>query len=124
MQSAFLANVVWLLHAVFLVWIMVAPFTGSEPMLVLHLVVVPFLWFHWWMNDDTCALTMVERQLRGVQSEDSFFHNLVSPVYKIRDKDARVVSWVISLLLWLVTVSKVMKRPAMIKDVFTGKGKK
>ena len=121
MQSTMLANVCWLLHMLFVLWVIVVPFTNNEPMLVLHLIVMPFLWFHWWMNDDTCALTLMERHLRGVPSEESFFHNLVSPVYKIKDKDIQVASWWLSVLLWLVTVSKVLKRPQMIKDVFTGR---
>lgn len=121
MRNKFLANVCWLLHALFLLWVVVVPFTNNEPMLVLHLIIMPFLWFHWLLNDDTCALTLMERHLRGVDHEDSFFHSLVSPVYKIRDKDARVVSWVVSVLLWLVTVSKVLRRPAMVRDVFMGR---
>lgn len=121
MKSAFLANVCAILHVLFVLWIIVTPFTSNEPMLVLHLIVVPFLWFHWILNDDTCALTLVERHLRGVQHDESFFHSLVSPVYKIEDKDLRVVSWVLSVALWLFTLSKVMKRPAMIREAFTGR---
>ncbi len=120
MQSPLLANLVWLLHMLFLVWVVVVPFTNNEPMLVLHLIVMPFLWFHWWLNDDTCALTLMEQHLRGVSSEQSFFHALVSPVYKIQDGDVRALSWVFSVVLWLVTLSKVMNRPAMIREVFFG----
>lgn len=121
MQSAVLANVCWVLHMLFVVWVIVVPFTHNEPMLVLHLIVMPFLWFHWLLADDTCALTLMERHLRGVSSDESFFHNLVSPVYKIRDQDMRTISWVASVVLWLLTLRKVLKRPAMIRDVFTGR---
>lgn len=120
MRNEMLANLCWLLHLVFVVWVLVVPFTNNEPMLVLHLIVIPFLWLHWWMSDDTCALTLMERHLRGVPAEESFFHNLVSPVYKIRDGDVRVVSWMLSVLLWMVTLSKVLKRPEMVREVFTG----
>ena len=123
MSSAWLANVVWVLHLLFLLWVVIVPFTSNEPMLVLHLVVMPFLWVHWLMNDDTCALTLMERHLRGVPSEESFFHKLVSPVYKIRDSQVRGLSWFISVGLWLITLSKVMKRPGMVGDVFTGRYK-
>lgn len=120
MRSTLLANVCWLLHVLFVLWVVITPFTSNEPMLVLHMFIMPFLWFHWAMNDDTCALTLAERYLRGVDSQESFFHNLVSPVYKIQDDQVRSASWVISLVLWLITVFKVMQRPAMIKDVFLG----
>lgn len=117
------ANLIWLLHILLVVWLVVTPFTQNEPMLVLHLIMVPFLWFHWILNDDTCALTLIEQKLRGIDpsecSEKSFFFNLVSPVYKIQDDAVRKISWVLSIALWLVTLSKVMKRPSMIKDIFT-----
>ena len=84
---------------------------------------LPFLWFHWILNDDTCALTLIEQKLRGLNPSEckkkSFFFNLVSPVYKIQDDAIRQAAWVASIGLWLVTVSKVMKRPAMVKDMFT-----
>jgi hypothetical protein len=121
MRNALLANVCWVLHVLFVLWVIVTPFTNNEPMLVLHLIVMPFLWFHWLLNDDTCALTLAERTLRGVPSEESFFHNLVSPVYKIRDSDLRSASWAISVLLWLATLAKVLRRPDMIRDAFLGR---
>lgn len=121
MQNEALANLCWLLHILFVLWVLIVPFTGNEPMLVLHLIIMPFLWFHWWLNEDTCALTLMECHFRGVKSKDSFFHNLVSPVYKIRDGDVRSWSWLASVLLWLLTLSKVLRRPAMIRDVFTGR---
>lgn len=122
MKNAFLANVCWLLHIAFVLWVLIVPFTRNEPMLVLHLIVLPFLWFHWLVYDDTCALTLMERHLRGVSHDESFFHNLVSPVYKIKDEHIATVSWVLSILLWLITLSKVLKRPAMVRDVFMGTG--
>lgn len=121
MQSPILATLVWVLHMAFVLWVVVVPFTNNEPMLVLHLIVMPFLWFHWLLNDDTCALTLLERQLRGVPSQESFFHNIVSPVYKIKDEQVRSLSWVLSVALWLLTLSKVMRRPGMVKDVFMGR---
>jgi hypothetical protein len=118
MKSEFLANVIKVLHIIFIIWVVVTPFTNNEPMLVLHLFVVPFMQIHWATNQDTCALTLMERHLRGVSSDESFFHNLVSPVYKIQDQQLRPVIWAASLGLWLVTLNKVMKDPGMIKRTF------
>lgn len=119
MKSVFWANVVWLLHLLFVLWVIVTPFRQNEPMLVLHVCIMPLLWVHWLTWQDTCALTLLERWLRGVDSSESFFHNLVSPVYVIRDDQLRAVCWVASVLLWLVALRKVLKRPAMIRDMFT-----
>ena len=112
------ANIICVLHALFLAWMAFTPFTSNEPMLVLHAIVTPFLWFHWWINSDVCALTLAEQYLRGVESKESFFYNLVSPIYKIEDEHIRQFSWVASLVLWLVTISKIYAKPSMIKAVF------
>jgi len=118
-MSALLANLVWLLHMAFIAWMVMVPFSDNEPMLVLHLFTVPFLWFHWIMNDDTCSLTLIEMKLRGLETcEKSFFYSLVSPVYKPKDDDVRAVAWVAAIGLWLVTLSKVVKNPKMVGDVF------
>lgn len=102
------ANVISALHwalVLFMVW---APFGSSRTALVLHLIATPFLWAHWLLNDDTCFLTLVEKQLRGLENDSaSFFHALVSPVYKMPDSDVRAACWLASIVLWLVTLSRV-----------------
>lgn len=101
------ALVIRALHLALLGFVALAPFTSNRTLLVLHVLLVPFLWLHWALNDDTCALTLLENRLRGVSSEQSFCHALVSPVYKIRDGTARAVCWVASVALWLLAVRKV-----------------
>ena len=61
----------------------------------------------------------MERHLRGVSSDESFFHNLVSPIYILPDAAVKNGVRGISVVLWLITLSKVLKRPQMIRDVFT-----
>lgn len=101
------ALVVRALHVAFVAFMALAPFSGDRVVLVLHLVTTPFLWVHWLLNDDTCALTLLESRLRGVPAEASFVHSLVGPVYKLRDGDVRVACWVASVALWAVTLRKV-----------------
>lgn len=106
-----LALVVGLAHAAFLAFMVLAPFSSNRQALVLHALVTPFLWVHWALNDDTCFLTLVEKRLRGVHdNNDSFMHQLVSPIYAIRDADVRAWSWAASIALWLVTLSRVRRR--------------
>jgi hypothetical protein len=119
MISNFAATIVQIIHALFVVWFVVTPFTNSEPMLVLHLITAPFLMLHWWLMSDECSLTLLEMKLRGIENcNQSFFWHIVSPIYKPRDADVRSVAWVLTIMLWLVTVFKVWKRPGMIKEVF------
>lgn len=125
MASEFAANIVRLLHVLFVFWMVVTPFSSNEPMLVLHLFVTPFLWFHWLVNDDACSLTLLETKLRGVECSESFFHSVVSPIYKPRDQDVREMAWIASVALWFVTLYKVIQKPQMVGDMFrTAFGKK
>lgn len=98
------------LHLLFVAFMLYAPFGASRELLVLHVLLTPFLWMHWLLNDDTCALTVLECKLRGVEPSASFFHRVVSPVYKLRDEDVRVAVWVGSVALWAVSVSRVTRR--------------
>lgn len=102
------AGCVSILHVAFVLFMTWAPFSNNRTALVLHLVLTPCLWVHWILNDDTCALTLLEKRLRGIEDDScSFFHALVSPVYKVRDRDVRELSWLASVVLWLVTLSRV-----------------
>lgn len=120
-MNEFAANVIKLIHILFIVWFVITPFTSSEPALVMHLFTAPFLMLHWAMNADECSLTLMEMKLRGIEKcEHSFMWNVVSPIYKPRDADLKSVAWLVTIALWLVTLSKVWRRPGMIKDVFGG----
>jgi len=115
------ANIVKVIHILFILWFVITPFTNSEPALVLHLFTAPFLMLHWAMNADECSLTLLEMKLRGIEKcEHSFMWSVVSPIYKPRDADLKSVAWIVTIILWLVTLSKVWKRPGMIKHVFGG----
>lgn len=101
------------LHVLLILFMVIAPFTNSPPLLVLHFIASIFLWIHWASGIDACFLTLVERKLRGVEDDKSFFYNLVSPVYKlsIDDKTMRQLVMVSSVGLWLVTANKLWHHP-------------
>ena len=118
-MNDFLANLIWVLHIVFILWFVITPFTNNKPMLALHFVGGASLFVHWALGQDTCALTLIEQKLRGVECQDSFFFNLVSPIYKISDEELRPFVWVVSLALWGITVSKIIKDPSILTSTFT-----
>ena len=118
---SWVANLIWVLHMAFCAWVALVPFTDLEPMLVLHLFIIPFLWLHWATNQNTCALTLIEKRLRGITDDDkSFFFNLVAPIYTPDDVALKHAAWMATLVLWSITLWKVMRRPAMIREVLTG----
>jgi len=103
-----LASLVSGIHTAFTLWVLATPFFGSREMLRLHLIVIPFLVLHWITNSDTCALTIAEQMLRGVDKDDSIFHAIVSPVYILPDDGLKRAKWYAAILLWGVTAHKVL----------------
>jgi hypothetical protein len=59
-----LLKFITLLHTLFVLFVVVTPFIDSNYFLFLHLMIVPFVMFHWVLNDNTCVLTIIERKLR------------------------------------------------------------
>lgn len=123
-MNSILANLICIIHIIVVLFVIAVPFTNNDALLTLHFITLPFIWLHWMLNDDTCALTVLEATCRGMTIEEaksgkSFFHNLVSPVYKIEDDDVRSIAWSVSIILWLVTAFKIAKRPSMLTDLFS-----
>lgn len=109
-MAALAANLVWLLHLCVVAWFVATPFVGDRRALQLHFILSIFLWLHWLANNDTCALTLLERALRGgVPSEATFMHSLVSPVYKVHADTVKLGIWNASILLWGVSAYRLSR---------------
>jgi hypothetical protein len=63
---------------------------------------------HWYANDDTCALTLMEQKLTGVKKSESFVNQVVNPIYKISDKDTRNISSFATDILLIVILFKLV----------------
>lgn len=111
MNSALL-NIIVLVHFVFVVFIVVTPFVGNNYFLILHAIVVPFMMAHWYLNDNTCALTIMEKEIRYRISgsypnpDDCITYNLIAPVYdfKKNNEDASMMIYIITISLWVYTL--------------------
>lgn len=119
MISFWTANLVWVLHMIFVAWVVLVPWFGSWDMTLLHAMVIPFLFVHWTLNDDTCFLTLLESSLRGVPRAASFMHQLVSPIYKLHDDQTSKGVWVLSAVLWCLSVHRLRtKYPAEVNFAY------
>lgn len=100
-----LANIIYILHALVVVFLVVAPFTSSDLAHLLHAVAVPGLVVHWALNQDVCFLTYLESVLRGVPITETFLDRLVGAFYRIpADLHLGQRATYVALLLWLVTL--------------------
>jgi hypothetical protein len=83
-----LANVVFLIHIAVIIFFVSSPFIDSPFIWVLALISTVFTTSHWCMPGpakSTCFLTVCERWLRGCDSDDSFFHSIMKPIYTCVD---------------------------------------
>ena len=82
------ANIIRFLHVLLLVFLLLIPFSNDKYLLKLHLLLIPFLMIHWITNNDTCALTEIEKYLRGTSNGyQTFIGSLVGPVFKLKNID-------------------------------------
>jgi hypothetical protein len=114
MFNEILLKIITLLHIIFILFVVVVPFTSSKYLLFIHAVFIPFLIFHWIINDNTCALTMVERKLRQkisgstVLDDDCITCKIIEPIYDFRKNNDTftIAIYAITISLWLVSVLK------------------
>lgn len=96
-----------MIHICFILWMIWVPFTNNETMLMMHAIISPFLMLHWIFNSDGCALTLLEKHVRGLDHDnESFIHSIVSPIYKIDDATLRPIVFGLTMGLWYITLSR------------------
>lgn len=118
-----LADLIGYIHVLIRGFIILVPFFGDEYFLTLHLVIIPFIMLHWITNQTVCALTEIEKLLRGCVSEEAFFGQLFEPIYRneswvgqaikpfyeIQDKDEeKTVVWIALTCLWFITLMRLI----------------
>ena len=119
------ALAVRVLHILVVAFVLLAPFSDNASVIRTHVWLVPFLWVHWLLNDDSCALTVLECKLRGVPVGKSFVHDIVSPVYRLGQTSASSLAWVATFLAWTVAMARARQlhvdlRPWAAADVADG----
>lgn len=113
-MNQIILNIIILLHFIFVLFIVLTPFFGNNALLILHSFIVPFMMLHWYLNNNTCFLTLMEKQIRKQiyseepKSEDCLSHKLVAPIYdfKKNNVDLEYYLYFLATGLWLVTLSR------------------
>ncbi len=114
-----LLNLINLIHVIIILFILVVPFTSHLFLLFVYFVTVPFIMLHWLINNDTCALTIIEQYLRiklnnnvYVPTDKCISYKLFSPIYNFT-KNSSVGSmyiWLISIVLYSIVYYKLPLR--------------
>lgn len=94
-----LATLIKYIHIGFILFVLLVPFIGNEFLLNYHFITIPFLLMHWLTNNDTCALSLMESKLRGMDETQTFMGRLVKPVYNIQSRDF----YIACVILFMIT---------------------
>ncbi|ARF09548.1 hypothetical protein Indivirus_1_171 [Indivirus ILV1] len=108
-----LLKLITFLHTLFVIFVVITPFTNMNYFLMLHAIFLPFVMLHWICNDNTCVLTLIERNLRKkiygkVDEEDCITCRLIEPVYDFRKNYATfsIIIYAITIGLWFISLGK------------------
>ena len=104
MDNKLSAELISILHFLLFCFLIYAPFAKDKRYTAMFLLIVPFLFWHWSINDDTCALTEIEYRLRNIEKKESFFHKLISPVYKMEESQVNKLGKSLMLLLLYISI--------------------
>jgi len=108
-------NIIFALHTLLLLFLVIIPFVNNERLLQMYSILIPFIFYHWSVNDDTCAMTQLETYVTGKNKDETFFHRLVSPVYKMDDTAANNLLKSTLFFLWMFTQYR-LERFKIVED--------
>ncbi len=117
-------NIIFLIHFIFLLWILVVPFINDRRQLEFYSMVIPFIFYHWSVNDDTCALTQAEMYVTGKEKDETFMGRVVGPIYKMEENDVNRLTKTLFFALWSFVQYRLGHFDAFVKDLdklFKGK---
>jgi len=95
-------NIIFFIHLVLFMAVLVIPFLKNTQLLEMYSILIPFIFYHWSVNDDTCALTQMEMYVTGNAKEETFFGRIMGPIYKMDDTDANNLLKTVMFGLWLL----------------------
>ena len=115
-------NIIFFIHLVCFLTLLVVPFMKNKQNLEFYSLVVPFIFFHWSVNDDTCALTQMEMFVTGEKKENTFFGKIMGPIYKMDDTDANNLLKSVLFFFWLFVqyrLNRINLEPILRKKLST-----
>ena len=111
------------LHLIVIIFIVGAPFSNSNYLLMMHIIIVPFIMFHWYLNNNTCSLTVAEKYIREktygyeVKDDDCFSFKFIAPIYDFNKNNDSYSNFIYMTTLGLWSVSAYN----LSNKIYTGK---
>jgi len=89
------------------------PLFGDYYFLLMHAIFIPFMVVHWILNDSTCALSIMEVEIRkklGLPFDEQrcFIKRIIRPIYEFKQdhKEWTKQIYVITFSLWAISLTK------------------
>lgn len=95
-------DIIFYIHAGLLIIGILIPFFGNRDVLEMYSLLIPFLFYHWAINNDTCALTILEQYFTETPKEETFMQRLIGPIYNLPNDQMGQLTKTIWFFLWLV----------------------
>lgn len=115
MTNIYYANFVSMIHLILIILIISFPFSNTPMFLFFHIIFIPFIIFHWLVNNDTCVLTLIEKKLRGINDEKDlekkcYTQQILSPIFKFANnyKEFSRFTYASVIILWSLSLSKLL----------------
>jgi len=103
------ANSIAILHLLFVIFITTTPFVTDNPFILLYYCfILFFVMLHWYLNNDTCVLTILEAKLRGKRDNETFMGRLIKPIYNVSSKEIQYVA--IGLFIFALLKSRIWEK--------------
>lgn len=105
--SLLLADAIFLFHCIIILFVLLAPFSNIPAILILHITFALCLMVHWHANSNVCSLSILELQLRGLDSrEDTFTHKFIAPMYDISTTEWSNMVWYLTIIVMCISIYK------------------
>ena len=107
-----------IIHLIVIIFVLAAPFSNSNYLMLIHIIVIPFIILHWLLNNNTCCLTVAEKFIREknigttIKEDDCFTYQLVAPIYDF-NKDHQAFSmfiYILTISLWIMSVYNISNK--------------
>jgi hypothetical protein len=112
--------IITILHIIVILFVLITPFTNYNYFLFMHAIIVPFIMLHWYLNNNTCSLTIAEKEIRkrmnggnnNVDDDECYTYKFIAPIYDFNKNHEEYSNFIYILTsgLWLITLYKLYRK--------------
>jgi hypothetical protein len=112
--------IITILHIIVILFVLITPFTNYNYFLFMHAIIVPFIMLHWYLNNNTCSLTIAEKEIRkrmnggnkNVDDDECYTYKFIAPIYDFNKNHEEYSNFIYILTsgLWVITLYKLYRK--------------